>query len=88
MKYKKIDFHGQPFRASAFTFPPFSILDREKNGTKHKGFEYMIAKTASKAIGLEMKISMPADGEKWGYSRPTKASNRNHTGINKFIVAN
>ena len=39
----------------------------------------MIAKTASEAIGLDLKVRRPADGEMWGNARPS-GSNQNHTG--------
>ena len=65
---RKHYFHGHPLRASAFTIPPFSIVDPK--GENHGGYEYKIAKTVADSVGLHMEVKSPADGKMWGSSMP------------------
>ncbi len=62
-----LDFSGQTFRASAFTFPPYSVIDFE--GNNFGGIEYNIANEAAKSLNMVMKVHNPADGYSWGFEK-------------------
>ncbi len=62
-----IDFSGKIFRAAAFNFPPYSILDFKNN--KFDGIEYNIANEAAKSLNMIMEVHNPADGYNWGFEK-------------------
>ena len=59
-----IDFSGKTFRASAFTFAPYSMMDFKNE--KYDGIEFHIANESAHALNLIMKLHTPADGYTWG----------------------
>ena len=61
------DFSGMTFRASAFNFPPYSIIDFESD--TYGGIELNIANESAFALNLIMKVHSPIDGYTWGVER-------------------
>ena len=61
------DFSGKTFRASAFNFAPYSILDFKNK--KYDGIEFNIANESAHSLNLRMKLHSPADGYTWGVEK-------------------
>ena len=69
------DFDGMVIRASAFTFPPYSIVDTETGN--HEGFEYLIAAELAQSLNMKLLVQLPPNGEWWGRRIP---GTRNYSG--------
>ena len=66
-------------KASAFTFKPYSIVDKKTRTLG--GFEYLIAAALTKSLNLNLVVGNPPDGEWWG--REISPGTRNYSGTEK-----
>jgi hypothetical protein len=72
------DFEGIAFRAVAFNFPPFSVLDPENN--QYDGYELNIVDAITGALNLNLMVNTPTMGGMWGWEEP----DGNFTGVFEF----
>ena len=57
----------------------------DPNGRNHDGFEYKIAEAAAEAMGLNMQVKRPADGQMWGGAQP-RGSGQNYSGTKLILI--
>ncbi len=59
------DFFGGELRGVAFEFFPYSRPDFDDQ-SRHSGFEFSIADTAARSLGLDLVLRPPSKGARWG----------------------
>lgn len=69
------DFRGRVFRATAFPYKPFSIIEPETN--TYGGIEYTIANEVAKSLNMRMVVRIAP--QRWG--RPIPPANLNYSGV-------
>ncbi len=65
-KEVKLDYNNLDFRAVAFTFAPYTVLNNDN--TDHDGYEFNIANEVARALKLNLIVKTPTTGFMWGVS--------------------